>query len=251
MQFIAKSLITLALLFLLSSLNSFTDGEKLVFNIKYGFITAGQATLEIEKDSFRGNVDIYRITSTARTTRFFDRIFRVRDEIESIVDKDSFYSHRFTKRLQEGRYRQYRIHFYYPEQGFTLYNRYDFDKGRFNEERMEIPGETQDILSAFYWARTQDLKPDSSIFVHVTADGRNYEAEVKVTGPETVNTIWGEMECLVLHPILEGEAIFRQTAEIYIWVTNDEHRIPVKLQSKIVFGSFYAELIEAFNVPYD
>lgn len=245
-----KAAVLIFLCFIIN-LKGFTDGEKLVFNVKFGFITAGQASLKVEKDIFRDSVEVYRIVSKARTNRFFDRIFRVRDEIESIMDKEGMFSHRFTKRLQEGRYRQYRIHFYYPEQGFTLYNRYDFDKRKFNEERMDIPGETQDILSAFYWARTQELKPDSSIFVHVTADGRNYEAEVEITGPEKINTIWGEKECLVLRPILEGEAIFRQTADIYIWVTNDEHKIPVKLQSRISFGSFYAELIEAYNVPYD
>lgn len=244
-------LLIMILLASVTSLFSFKDGEKLVFDVKYGFINAGQATLGVETTTFRDTVDVYQITSTARTNRFFDHFFKVRDEIESIMDKEGMYSHRFTKRLREGGYRQHRIHFYYPDQGFTIYSRYSYSEGRFNQERMDIPGRTQDILSAFYWVRTQELVPDSSIYVHVTADGRNYNAEVKVHPPEIVDTIWGEKECLILEPVLEGEAIFKQTGDIYIWVTNDEHKIPVKLRSKIVFGSFYAHLSEAYNVPYN
>jgi len=239
-----------SLLLLFSSLYSFRDGEKLVFDIKYGLITAGQATLSVEETTLRDTVAVFQITSKARTNSFFDRIFKVRDEIESIMDKEYLFSHRFTKRLQEGKYRQYRIHFYYPEHGFTLYSRYNYKTGSFDEERIDIPGRTQDILTAFYYVRLQELVPNTSIYVHVTADGRNYNAEVKIHPPEMIKTIWGDKECLKLEPILKGEAIFKQTGEIYIWVTNDEYKIPVQLQSKIVFGSFYARLSEAFNVPY-
>jgi hypothetical protein len=229
---------------------TFRDGEKLTFDIKYGFVTAGQATLEVEETVFRDNVPVYQITSKARTTSFFDRIFKVRDEIESIMDKETLLSHRFTKRLNEGRYQQYRIHYYYPEQGFTKYLRYSFKDRKFNEEELEILEETQDILSAFYWIRKQDLKPDSSQFVNVTADGRNYTAEVKVHRTETLKTIFGSKECLVLEPILEGDAIFKQTGSILIWVTNDEYKIPVKMTSQVTFGSFTANLTAAKNVPY-
>lgn len=52
----------------------------------------------------------------------------------------------------------------------------------------------------------------------------------------------------MIEPILKGEAIFKQTGKILIWVTNDEEKIPVKLQSKIIFGSFYAILTDAKNV---
>jgi hypothetical protein len=229
---------------------SFQNGEKLTFDIKYGIIGAGQATLEVNEIIFREDTPAYQITSTARTNSFFDRIFKVRDEIESILDKENLYSHRFTKRLREGRYRQHRIHFYYPDQDFSLYMRYSFSDREFNEERMEIPPDTHDILSAFYWLRKQDLVPGDSIDINVTADGDNYTARVIVHHTETIDTIFGKKECLVIEPLLAGDAIFKQTGDIHIWITNDEHKIPVRMQSKVTFGSFTAILSEAENIPY-
>jgi len=229
---------------------AFQSGEKLTFEIKYGLVNAGQATLEVNEFLFRDSTPAYRITSLARTNSFFDRIFKVRDEIESILDKEKLVSHRFTKRLQEGTYRQYRVHFYYPEQGFTIYMKHNFRTKEATEERIEIEEDTQDILSAFYRARKQKLVVGESIFLNVTADGRNYRAEVKILRTERVRTIWGDKECLVLEPVLEGEAIFKQTGNILIWLTNDDFKIPVKLESKVIFGSFTANLIGAVNVPY-
>src|SRR5690554_52477 len=230
--------------------SSFMDGEKLTFDIKYGFIGAGQATLHVEDISYRDNTPAYKITSTARTNRFFDRIFKVRDEIESIMDKEKLVSYQYTKRLEEGRYRQYRIHYYYPEHGYTHYMRYSFSDQTFTEERIEIPAETQDILSAFYWFRMQDAAPGDTLTVNVTTDGENYDAAVVIDRKETIKTIFGQKECLVIEPILEGEALFQQTGIIYIWVTNDQYKIPVRLESKIIFGSFTATLSSAKNVPY-
>ena len=240
------------LLFIVNTptLKAFQIGEKLVFDIKYGIINAGQATLQVDEIDFRDNTPAYQISSLARTNRFFDRVFKVRDEIESVMDKETYLSHRFTKRLQEGTYRQYRVHFYYPEQNFTLYMRWDFNRNEFDEERMEIPADTRDILSAFYWFRRQHISPGDSLVVNVTADGRNYPAEIRVHRIENLKTIFGTKECLVIEPILEGDAIFKQTGEILIWLTNDEHKIPVRMQSKVIFGSFTATLSEAVNVPY-
>ncbi|MCB5230356.1 MAG: DUF3108 domain-containing protein [Candidatus Cloacimonas sp.] len=231
----------------MSHLVGFQSGEKLTFDIKYGVITAGQATLEVKEIHFQDQYPAYQITSTAKTNSFFDRIFKVRDNIESILDKKLMVSRRFTKRLNEGRYRQHRIHFYYPDQNFTVYSRYDFNKEKSDEKQMTIPDETQDILSAFYWLRTQKLAPNQQYYVNVTADGRNTNTEILIHPPEILNTIFGKTECLKVEPKLKGEAIFKQTGDIFIWLTNDENRIPVKLESKIIFGNFSANLIKVEN----
>jgi hypothetical protein len=49
---------------------------------------------------------------------------------------------------------------------------------------------------------------------------------------------------------LEGEAIFKQTGNIYIWLTNDEYKIPMLLESKIIFGHFRAILRDGEKIPY-
>jgi hypothetical protein len=40
-------------------------------------------------------------------------------------------------------------------------------------------------------------------------------------------------------------------AELNVWVTADEQRLPVKIKSKVIIGSFVAELISAGMIDQD
>jgi len=245
-----KKLIILLIVTISIQLFAFEMGEKLTFKIRYGIINAGEATLQINSHIYTDSTECYIIESLAKTNSFFDNVYKVRDRIESIWDKNELVTRRFTKKLQEGSYRQYRIHFYYPEQNFTIYTKFGRKTKQFKEKRMDIPTNTQDILSALYYLRLQEFAVGDTLTINVTADGRNYPADVIVHRMEMIETIFGDNNCFVVEPILEGDAIFKQTGKILVWLTADEYKIPVKMRSKIVFGSFKAILKDAENVPY-
>jgi hypothetical protein len=226
----------------------FMDGEKLTFNVKYGIVNAAEATLEARTSVYQGT-PVWYLTTNARTHSFFDKFFRVRDRVESWWDKESLLPYKFSKNLQEGKYRQHRVHIFNHARRRTTYQRWAFKEGRFENSEMDMPMDAQDILSAFYYVREQPLQVGKSVMVNITADGRNMPTEVIVHRKEMVNTIFGNVECLVIEPELRGEALFKQTGSIYIWVTNDNYKIPVKLESKVSFGSFTASLVSAQKVP--
>ena len=84
--------------------------------------------------------------------------------------------------------------------------------------------------------------------ISVTTDGKSYNALVCVLQREKIKTIFGEIDCLKIQPDLIGESIFKQSGNIYIWLTDDDEKIPVLLESKVIFGSFKAVLVKAENV---
>jgi len=220
------------------------ESERLVYDIKYGVITAGEASLDLQRTTYQGK-DVWQIQVNAKTNSFFDKMFKVRDFIESISQYENFYSLRFTKRMEEGNYRQHRVHLNYLNLNKSVYSSYNHKKGTFNNVEMEIPENTLDIMSAFYYARTQDLKPSDYIAINITIDGKNYNAGVEVIKREAVDSILGRKTCLQIRPVLQGEAIFKQTGSIDIWLTDDGRKIPVLLSSKVIFGSFKAVLKSA------
>jgi hypothetical protein len=244
-------LITFILLsFAAADLNAkITDGEKLTFNIKYGVISAAEATLEI-KSSTLVDKPVWLITSNAKTYAFFDTIFKVRDTVESYWEKDSLRSLRFVKKLNEGKYRQYRAHTNDQVNHVSIYQSYNFKKETFKTRKIDIPKDTQDILSAFYKVRQMDLYPGKNVVVEITTDGKSYTTQVVIHKRETIDSIFGKKQCLVIEPVLKSEAVFKQSGQILIWVTDDEYKIPLKLTSQIVFGHFTALLKDAENVPY-
>ncbi|MDP2173189.1 MAG: DUF3108 domain-containing protein [Candidatus Cloacimonadaceae bacterium] len=248
MQKILSITILLSLALSLSAL-AFRDGEKLVFDVRYGLVSAAEATLEVKSDVYRGR-EVWHLSTKARTYPFFDVFFRVRDTVESWWDKESLLPHKFAKNLQEGTYRQHRIHHFDHNQKSTTYQKWSFKDKRFNSEQLEIPITTQDVLSAFYHVRNQELKPGKRLTMSITSDGRSLSTDIVVHRREKVKSIFGTIQCLVIEPKLKGEGVFKQSGKITIWITDDAFKIPVKLESAVTFGSFVATLKTAENVPY-
>ncbi|HNV92996.1 MAG TPA: DUF3108 domain-containing protein [Candidatus Cloacimonas sp.] len=227
----------------------FRDGEKLTFTVKYGIVSAGEASLQARSSVYQGS-PVWYLSTTAKTYPFFDKVYKVRDRVESWWDKDTLLPYKFSKNLQEGNYRQHRVHIYNHQEKSSTYQKWSFKKSVFENTEMVIPEGTQDILSAFYLMRTKKLEVGKSVMVNITADGRNMPTEVVVHRKEKQKTIFGNVECLVIEPKLKGEAIFKQSGRILIWLTNDDYKIPVRLESKITIGSFVATLTSAQQVPF-
>ncbi len=242
-------LLMASICFSLIHLQGVEPGESLTFTIKYGVIKAAEAKMEFTETTYKDSILCYQIRTTTRTNSFFDNFFRVRDKITSIIDKEKFLPYKFEKKLREGKYRQHRIHLYYPDLNLTYYLKYSNKKKEFKEIRMDIPDNTQDMLSSFFWVRDQDFQVRDSLLVNVTVDGRNTVTKVICHRIETIKSIFGKKECLVIEPIMQTEGVFKQTGRVLIWLTNDEFKIPLKLESKIIFGKFKAILKKAKNLP--
>lgn len=234
----------------ISNYFAFNVNEKLVFEIKYGIISAGEASLTVKKTTYQDSIPVFIFTTEAKTNSFFDKLFKVRDTIESVWDAKLKVSRKFTKNFSEGSYKQLRIHNYYPYTNKTFYQHYNHKERKFRSQWQDIPPKTQDILSAFFMARNMNYAPGDTLHFNVTVDKKSYQANVAVLQRQTIDTIYGKIPCLKIEPILRGEGVFKQTGNIYIWVTDDKYKIPVLLESEIIFGSFKAILKEAQNVPY-
>jgi hypothetical protein len=60
---------------------------------------------------------------------------------------------------------------------------------------------------------------------------------------EKIKTKLGEFDTVVIKPLMKSEGIFDRKGDMYIWLTDDLRRIPVKMQSKVAVGSITATLV--------
>ncbi|MFH1784206.1 MAG: DUF3108 domain-containing protein [bacterium] len=213
---------------------AFEVGEKQTFAIKWGVVTAGYATLEV-----RGLVEIdghetYEIVSEANSSSFFDVFYKVRDTVRSYIDKDGIFALRFEKYQREGKYRHDEI---------IIYDQKNH-KADFNGRIIEIPEYVHDILSAFYYVRTQKLEIGKTLKMPVNAGDRNYELIVKVLRKERVKVPKGKFDTILIEPVVKYGGLFQQKGRLQVWLTDDERKIPVLMRTKIAVGSIDAELSE-------
>lgn len=210
----------------------FARGERLSYIVKWGFVTAGYAQMTVEPQEWNQK-QVYRITTEARTTRFLDSFYKVRDKTESIVQRKNFWSLQFCKDLNEGRYQKKQLAVFAQEQKKAIYQ----------DETIEIDQGTIDVLASLYYVRMQNLVPGKKFVIPTCDNKKKYELTVVVIGKEKVKVPAGEFQTIVVEPKLKHEGIFLHKGRLFVYLSDDQARIPVLLRSKIAVGSITAELL--------
>jgi hypothetical protein len=215
--------------------NAFTVGEKLTFDVKYGFITAGIATMEVPKIKRIAGREVYHIVFRVNSVPSFDPFFKVRDRYETYMDVKGLFPWRFEQHIREGGFSKDFSAFFDQRRG----------KAKTSDSTYNVPEYINDVVSAFYLVRTYDfskMEPGDKIFLENFYDGKVYPLNVIYQGKETVSVAAGKFDCIILEPLVVEGGLFKSEGDIIIWMSDDHRKIPVKVKTKVIIGSIDAEL---------
>ena len=221
-------------------------GEDLTFKVRYGFIKAGIAHMRVVDLVNMDEQPQIHIQTTAQSVPAFNWIFKVDDVVNVYVDPVKMTPYYFEKKLREGTYKaDLRVHYGISDSvarvEFVRYKE-DMSIRKHKEYPVKIPANVFDILSAFYFIRTQPLEVGKSVYLSSHEKKKIYDLEVKVHRKETIKVDAGKFRCLVVEPVLQGEGIFKQKGRLLIWLTDDALKIPVQMTSKVTVGHITTEL---------
>lgn len=213
---------------------AFGVGERLEFDVGYGFINAGTASMQVLRLIEYEDRPCFQIQTRAQSNNFFSTFFRVDDKVESIVDAAGLFPWRFEKNLREGGYSSDRL-YHFDQRGHLVY---------YQKDTIEIPPFTQDPLSVLYYVRTQPLEVGKSLYIDNFTDGKLYPLEVRVLEKERITVKAGTFDCIVVEPLLQAAGVFKHEGKLKVWLTDDRLRMPVLMKSKVLVGSISAELTD-------
>lgn len=213
-----------------------TKAEKLTYRISLLKVPVGTAVMEAT------NIDgDLRITVKITSNAVISNIYPVDDLVETRMIKGNYLLTRV--RQKEGSYR--------GDFGFTLMlrehkafwidrlaNRYDYQS---------LPDDNvMDVVSGFYFLRNQDMEVGNSVQLKLFDSNEYSSTKVEVQRRERIGLPGArEVDTLVIHPLFKTAGFFRRTGDILIWLTDDEYRVPVRLETTITLGKVTAELISA------
>ena len=230
---------------------AFNPGERLLFQLKWGFIPAGQAVLEVLPFKTVEGVKSFHFVMEARTNAFIDKIYRYRSRIDAYADVGMTRSVMYLKRTEAGRsVKDIKVQFDWDKRE-ALY--------RHEKSTRDQPGEVStlvkrtilmpgafDPLSVFYYTRLVSLGGSLS-FSHPVTDGKEcVVATADIIKRVNIKVDGTTYDTLLVEPDLKHlEGVFhkKKGSKISIWVTADKRRIPVKIRSKVTVGSFTGELV--------
>lgn len=216
---------------------AFKAGEKLTYILHYGLLNAGEATLELkEGDREIQGRKILHAVGHGKSVGAFKAFYKVDDLYESYFDEQGVFPWAFTRRVDEGGYT-------FSQDYLYLQHRHQVTTQK--NETHDTPASVQDMISAFYYARTFDLsnvKEGDEFTVDLFMDDENWPLKMKYLGKETVKLRSGRYRCLKFQPVVQQGRVFKGNDDLNVWVTDDANHIPVLVEAKILVGSIKMEL---------
>ncbi|GAB5539745.1 MAG: DUF3108 domain-containing protein [Salibacteraceae bacterium] len=217
--------------------SSFQRGERLEYEVSYGWIDAGEAIIEIkdEKKTIAGR-DVMHVVGKGNSMGTFNWFFKVRDTYETYLDSEGVFPWIFVRDIEEG---DFKMKQYYT---FNQFKRtVKTNKGKVHD----VPVGVQDMISAFYYARTfdfSDAEPNQVYEMYIFIDNELWPLRIRYLRRERIKVDKGTYDCMVFVPVVQEGRIFKKEEDMMVWVTDDENKIPILAKAKILVGSVTMEI---------
>jgi len=229
-----RALIIIALLISLNYGQNipFKVGEHLTYTLQFNVIRMGRGYLSVESIDTISSLQSYHVKFRAKTSKFADNIFRVRDQIDIWLNTSDLTTLKLLKQLNEGKYHK----------NYDTSIDYNNLIAITNNDTIKINGPLQDPYSLLYYFRTIPLEI-GQILNFTTFDNKKLtDFQVIVDGKETVKTPAGTFPCIIIKPFREGKTLLKNDGDMKIWFSDDELRLPIQIQIKLKFGSMLLQL---------
>jgi Protein of unknown function (DUF3108) len=218
--------------------NSFIDGETISFKIQYTVIglwaDAGTATFTVNSTLFEDH-PVYHITGVGTSNPSYDWIFKVRDKYETFIDTGSLRPYKFIRNVNEGGYKKYE----------TVYFDHKKNVAISNTGTYKVPDCVQDVLSAIYYSRNIDFnkyKTGDRIPFSMFLDNEVFNMYIRYLGKEKITTRFGTYNAIKFKPLLLEGTIFSGGEKMNVWVSDDDNKIPLRIESPITVGKVMVDM---------
>lgn len=223
---------TIFISLLFSETTPFKVGEKLTYTLQFNVIKMGRGYLSVEENDLTSGIPSYHVQFKAKTSKFADRIFRVRDKIDIWLNQEDLTSLKVIKQIKEGDYHR------------NYLTTFDYDNliAITNNDTIAISGKVRDPYSLLFYLRTIPLEVGQVLDFTTFDRKKSTEFQIIVDGKETIKTPAGSYNCKVIRPFSEGKSLLKNSGDMIIWFSDDEQCIPVQIQIKLNFGSMLLQL---------
>ena len=230
--------------------SSFQFGEWLKFKLNYsGWVKAGNATLEVKEDTFK-NRSVCHVVGKGWTTGAIKWFFKVNDRYESYFDKATGRPYKFIRNINEGGHVKNRVIEFDYEKNLAFVN----DLRHKTKKTVSITSDIQDMVSAYYYLRdhydTETIKVGHTVKLNMFFDNEIFGFKLKFLGRETINTKFGNINCLKFRPYVMAGRVFHEEESVTLWVSADNNKIPIKIKADLRVGSLRSDLVAFKGLKY-
>ncbi|MDR1169407.1 MAG: DUF3108 domain-containing protein [Prevotellaceae bacterium] len=234
---------------------AFVNNETLVYAASYAwgpiYVDVGEVSLKADKT--RVYPTEFHMTAVAKTYKFYDKFFKVRDFYEARFTVPHIRSIYFHRDISEG--------------GYSIKNTYNFDwdnnkinaviEKRQGTQNLEMKMEecTLDVITYFYYLRNLDFSdayPNKAYALSIVLDDDIYSIKCRYLGKEQkkIKLLKQKVNCLKFAAEVIAGSVFKGDEKIILWISDDKNHVPLELESPIMMGKVKGRLMSHENLKY-
>ncbi len=225
----------------------FHVGEKVVLDLSYFSVSAGTLTIETLPFKLVNGRKSYHFRLHAKSNDMFSFFYTVNDMAETFVDFEELIPYNYVIKMNQSKQvgENKALFDWNTNTGYTWERSVLKGKGKKEKDfQWELEPYTQNVLSAIFYLRTFTLIPGKSFKFRVGHRGKNMIMTAKVVRREKLKTGAGTFDSVLVIPTIELDGVFKPVGDIQLWLTDDEHKQLIRLESKIKIGTIVGSATE-------
>lgn len=223
----------------------FRVGERVTLAVRYFKVAAGYMTMETRPFKEVNGRKSYHYYISVKSSSVFNMFYAVDDWAETFVDFETLTPSSFSIDAKEtGQLRNHKMYIDAKTNKAKMWEKKYTKKKGHQEKKLEWMTKpfSQNVLSAAYYLRNFTLTPGKKLQFYVADEGKNILFRGEVLRRERISTKVGELDTVVVRPQFEIDGVFKQTGENLLWLTDDDRKLIVRIESKIKIGTLVCDL---------
>ncbi len=216
---------------------SFADGERFHFRVSWGlFSEAAEIDISAKSEQSAGLPQI-RVTTTTATRGLIRKLYSFDGRAESVFDG---HDGRMLAAVAQTSAKKKKTHAMAVFDYTAASVRYEDYLRPHRSTNIPLPdGEPMDLITSLIESRAWNLKVGDRRPTTVMFDDEFYDLTLVAEKLERVETPTGEYDALVIVPLMEKDpkGMFKRGGTVRVWISQDEKRLPVKLEVSLKYGT--------------
>lgn len=163
------------------------------------------------------------------------KLYKVNNDYSALFNEGFCASSTLLKTKESKRNRETRVTFNQPP-GKASYQEREMATGELVSTReIDVPPCVHDVLAGLARLRTMGLDPGQSVNLPVSDGKKSVAGRIVAVNRETIKTPAGTHDTIKHEAFLFNDVLYRRKGRLFVWITNDDRRLPVQIRIQLPF----------------
>jgi len=213
------------------------------YNVEWRLIDAGKAKLSWSADATAAHRGP-QIQLHLESTGLVSKLYKVNDDYTADLSGEFCVRDTHLNAHEGSRNRETVVHFDPETKKASYLERDTQTHAVMLAKDTDIPPCVHDVIGGLFFLRMLNLEPGRSQQVSVSDGKKTVSAKVEAQARESVKVPAGTFKTVRYEAFLFNNVLYKRTGHLYVWLTDDARKLPVRLQVRLHFtiGTITLEL---------